>query len=441
MAIVTLNTIKNWFKTGLKPTQAQFWDVWDSFRHKSVKVPYDDIEGLAAVLLAQDERIDQISLPDTVIKEGNIYITDRNIVIPVEDFSWRLLQVEYTNALIYMGVLPTATNDYSRTDIFVGTNLGTIYRVQGEERIGIAFKPNVPVGTIELGYVDIEGATVSTPIIIKSRVPVSSVNGKTGAVVMGIDDIAGLQGKIDLKLDAADYNQHFKGVYLTEAALNSALLTASIGDYAQVNEVGATDVVNYNWDDEESIWVKNVTSGGSGAANTDELPEGSTNLYYTVTRFLADLTFARVVAALGYTPSTAPNDAQKNSDITKAEIESKFNVELGFACSDETTNLATGLVTTFRMPYAMTLANVRISLTTAPTISTVIVDIKQGGTSIFSTLVSIDANELTSTTAATPAVILTTALIDDSLMTIHITQIGSGDTGKGLKVLLIGKKS
>ena len=128
-------------------------------------------------------------------------------------------------------------------------------------------------------------------------------------------------------------------------------------------------------------------------------------------------------------------------DETTATLKTKIDEYLGFACSDEVSNLATGLVTTFRMPYAMTLAGVRISLTTAPTISSVIVDVKQGGTSIFSTLVSIDANELTSTTAATPAVITTTALTDDSLMTIHITQIGSGDTGKGLKLVLIGKKS
>ena len=50
MAIQTLSTIKNWFRTGLKPTQNQFWDTWDSFRHKSEKVPVVDIEGIDALL-------------------------------------------------------------------------------------------------------------------------------------------------------------------------------------------------------------------------------------------------------------------------------------------------------------------------------------------------------------------------------------------------------
>lgn len=144
---------------------------------------------------------------------------------------------------------------------------------------------------------------------------------------------------------------------------------------------------------------------------------------------------------VGSPSGSGTSTGANTGDETTASLKTKIDEYLGFACSDEVSNLATGLVTTFRMPYAMTLSDVRISLTEAPTISSVIVDVKQGGTSIFSTLVSIDSSELTSVTAATPAVISTTALADDSLMTIHITQIGSGDTGKGLKLVLSGKKS
>jgi|GEM_PF-2331337 len=46
MAKQTLNTIKNWFKTGLKPTQQQFWDTWDSFWHKDQIIPTSSIENL-----------------------------------------------------------------------------------------------------------------------------------------------------------------------------------------------------------------------------------------------------------------------------------------------------------------------------------------------------------------------------------------------------------
>lgn len=55
MAKVNLTTIKNWFKTGLKPTQAQFWDTWDSFWHKDDAIPLNSIDGLQEVL---NEKLD-----------------------------------------------------------------------------------------------------------------------------------------------------------------------------------------------------------------------------------------------------------------------------------------------------------------------------------------------------------------------------------------------
>ena len=50
MAIQALNTIKNWFRTSLKPTQEQFWDTWDSFRHKEEKIDVEDVEGIEDLL-------------------------------------------------------------------------------------------------------------------------------------------------------------------------------------------------------------------------------------------------------------------------------------------------------------------------------------------------------------------------------------------------------
>lgn len=56
MAIQTLNTIKKWFKTGLKPTQDQFWNTWDSFSHKFEQIPLKDIEELETTLLTKAEK-------------------------------------------------------------------------------------------------------------------------------------------------------------------------------------------------------------------------------------------------------------------------------------------------------------------------------------------------------------------------------------------------
>lgn len=114
-------------------------------------------------------------------------------------------------------------------------------------------------------------------------------------------------------------------------------------------------------------------------------------------------------------------------------------VEIGLACSDETTDLTTGVAkATFRAPRAFTLTAVRASVTSAPTGSTLIVDINVNGSTILSTKLSIDASEKTSTTAATPPVISSASIADDAEITIDIDQVGSSAAGKGLKVWLIG---
>lgn len=60
--IVTRETIKNWFRTYLKPTQSQFWDTWDSFVHKNDVIPQTNIEGLLDDLagLPTSEQLDLV---------------------------------------------------------------------------------------------------------------------------------------------------------------------------------------------------------------------------------------------------------------------------------------------------------------------------------------------------------------------------------------------
>lgn len=116
-------------------------------------------------------------------------------------------------------------------------------------------------------------------------------------------------------------------------------------------------------------------------------------------------------------------------------------VELIVAASDETTAITTGTAKiTFRMPYAMTVTGVRASLSTATATGTVTVDINEGGSSILSTKLTVDATEKTSTTAATPAVVSDSALADDAEITIDVDDAGDG-TATGLKVTLIGTRA
>ena len=95
--------------------------------------------------------------------------------------------------------------------------------------------------------------------------------------------------------------------------------------------------------------------------------------------------------------------------VTGAEVMQEV---IQLAVSDETTALTTGTAKlTFRMPFAMTVTEVRSSLSTAGSTSgTTTIDINEGGVSILSTKLTIDA-------------------------------ISGGATEAGLKVTLIGNRA
>jgi hypothetical protein len=116
-------------------------------------------------------------------------------------------------------------------------------------------------------------------------------------------------------------------------------------------------------------------------------------------------------------------------------------VDLGdvivLACSDETTDLATGTAkVTFRMPWAATLTGVRLNVNTAPTGSALIVDVNEGGASVFGTLPQIDDGDTTSVGSVVAPVISDSTLAADAEITVDIDQVGSSAAGKGLKVAL-----
>ena len=56
MAKTSLANIKNWFLKGLKPTQAQFWAMFDSFWHKDEKISQSNVNQLAETLDAKVEK-------------------------------------------------------------------------------------------------------------------------------------------------------------------------------------------------------------------------------------------------------------------------------------------------------------------------------------------------------------------------------------------------
>lgn len=116
-------------------------------------------------------------------------------------------------------------------------------------------------------------------------------------------------------------------------------------------------------------------------------------------------------------------------------------------CSDEaTTNLAVATsVYRFYMPYGLLITDVRATVNVPQTTGTPLAfDIKMAGTSIFSSLLTIQNGNNKSTDSTTPYVLANspnnTVLTDGSLISVDIAQVGTA-AAKGLKIYLIGQRA
>ncbi len=109
-----------------------------------------------------------------------------------------------------------------------------------------------------------------------------------------------------------------------------------------------------------------------------------------------------------------------------------------YSCTGEDEVITTGQKIKFRWQGDFKLFKIKGSLNTAQATGTeVTVDVKVNGVSVFSTLLTFDNTEETTKTATTPAVLTTTDLLDDDVVTIEVTQVGDG-TAEGLKIYFIG---
>lgn len=86
---------------------------------------------------------------------------------------------------------------------------------------------------------------------------------------------------LSLKLNKNEYNDHFKGLFKSYAALVDANIQGKDGDYAHIDVGSGFGRVAAIYDTDDQKWVVIEVNV---AINTDEMPEGAVNLYFNQDR-------------------------------------------------------------------------------------------------------------------------------------------------------------
>jgi len=311
---------------------------------------------------------------------------------------------------------------------------------------------NDTLGTLNLGLKG--GNTISNlgqhihARVVNKTTPLVNLTKAGYEVVI----VAGATGqRLSVKLAKADNDANSAGtlgMVAENIAGNAEGFICSVGNLTNINTTGSLQ--GETWADGDSLYLSPTVFGGvtnvKPSAPFHEVRIGYVEYAHAVNGKIY------VKIDNGYELDELHNVAINSGTLANGNIlqykssaqvwENKpFPIEIQLAASDETTALTTGTnKVTFRLPVQFTLTAVRASLTTAQASGSIFtVDINQSGSSVLGTKLTIDNTEKTSTTAATPATITTSALTDDAEITIDIDQIGDG-TATGLKITLIGTR-
>ncbi|HEY3530395.1 MAG TPA: hypothetical protein VGK78_14710 [Nocardioides sp.] len=245
---------------------------------------------------------------------------------------------------------------------------------------------------------------------------VSSVNGQTGAVVLDAGDVGAATTAQGAEADTAIQPGDLAAV-ATTGAYSDLTGTPSLGTAASH---AATDF---------------DTAGAAASAQTTA--ESYTDSAVAGLAPLASPAFTGNPTAP--TPTAGDNDTSIATTAFVTNAVAKQPEALIYALGDESTAITTGTKVTARIPFAFAIAEIRASLTTASSSGNPTFDVKKNGTSVFSTLLSIDATEKTSKTATTAAVLSTTGLSDDDELTFSVSTAGTGAAGP--KITIIGSRA
>ncbi len=153
--ITDRNTINNWFKTGLKPNQQQFWSTWASFWHKSDTLPIGSIKGLGDLL---DGKAEENHTHDIYATNDATSLNSENVT------AWKKIlgvaNLEFDDDAIKI------TSDYNRFNLRVGATQSAFNSCVDEEFGLVIYKPTEDGTVSSFPYVvgiDAEGKSAQLP--------------------------------------------------------------------------------------------------------------------------------------------------------------------------------------------------------------------------------------------------------------------------------------
>ena len=128
-------------------------------------------------------------------------------------------------------------------------------------------------------------------------------------------------------------------------------------------------------------------------------------------------------------------------DLADSSLQSQSETEV-FVLSPQGVDLAvdTDIPGSNAFSYSMVDVTARCDLGTAPTGSPVIVDMLKDGVSMLSSKLSIDAGELTSTTASVPPVLSSDFIVEGDKVSFNVDQVGATIPGQYLTVSIGGQR-
>lgn len=222
---------------------------------------------------------------------------------------------------------------------------------------------------------------------------------------------------------------------VANGAYNQANAATTIATYAANHANAAYNAANVSID----VFARETANGAYAKAN-QAFNQANTTIDIAIAANNLSIS-TNTVAYSALSIATNANNYSHNANTYATEAASRANSNFMIIAVTDEYSVLTANTNRARMraPYALQLTSIpRASLNIASTSGAVTADIKVNGSSIFSTLLTIDQGSTTSVGAATPAVLSTTSIADDAELTFDV--IGAGTNSVGLKVAIYYKK-